>query len=284
MASLSKLESNILWAMYTCGRGYGTHAILSKLLKTSDTPVQKALSSLRDRDFFKVSKIDNCYVYSLNKSVLDALKVPNRPPYLERMKDRNEDKALVMEKLRMLNFVACMNTDSTSFIHQYDKETILRNRYSISDKTMGIFTVKPGSPIHFNDVQYYHEESENRYLTIALFPRPSMYLRTFLKQYLIKQYIRLHIEFLMNKKNIRFIIAVHDEGQFKQCKETINTATLSQSITPSFFDSDQLSFIQEETKVQKLNTISERKDSDILIPISLFDLDTVCLEKTHPFL
>ena len=275
---LSNNEIQILVLAYVCGKGYCTPPIIQSYCKHSESHTQRLLSGLKDKDYLKVIKIDKSYVYVLKKASFKLLEQKENGPYLERMKNRNEDESLIIDKLKMMSY--CLNPihkkQGLEFIHQVDKVNILLYDFNALESDIEIFKVKPGNQYQFNDVQYVFENS----LCITLFPRNDVYAKTYIRDFLIKQYFLLNYRLFEGPVKMSIKLVVYNQERAEHFNNEIEDGVIRMYKRDSL-DSDVIDYLINEQK----DSVPRRLFSDIEVPISssLFDIEVLNTEPQHTF-
>lgn len=275
---LSKNEIQILALAYVCGKGYCTALSIHKYCKYTEIHAQRILNGLKDKDYLKVIKIDKCYVYVLKKASFALLEKKENGPYLERMKSRNEDESLIIDKLKMLSYILdpIHSKQGLEFIHQVDKVNILLNDYHALESDIDIFKVKPGNQYQFNDVQYSFENT----LCITLFPRNEVYAKTYIRDFLIKQYYLLNYRLFNSSIKLVFKILVYNQERQSHFINEIEDGVI-RMYKRDTVDSDVINYLMNEQQ----NSVPRRLFTESEIPVSsnLFDIEVLYTEPQHTF-
>lgn len=219
LPGISSTESLILDTMYQHGRGYGTSEIIASCINKDASVVRRCLSKLRGIGLVKVAKVSHYYVHVLTKQSIDMF---GQPKYLQRMKQRHESLGVIYDKLLMLSFVGQHCSDSHEVIAPYDKVALLTQEYGFTMEELAPFTVRGSKEIFFNDVMYVNTDGADQNLHIVLFPRSEIMPRTYLKDFLIKQYAHLNKKISNDGRNVCFTIAVINEYLAEQYRSMID--------------------------------------------------------------
>ena len=284
--SYSQLESDIVHAAYLHGRGYCTLSLLEKILGCSATLIQNKLKNLKEEGLLKVSKIDKCFIYSLNKISLNMMAEmePTKGPYLERMKSRNENISVVLDKLRMMNFMAEHPLKEAKYIHPIDKVSFFRDLMGASEKALSFFKVKFGENLYFNDVQIYSQNPEK--VTIYLFPRPDVLPKTYLRDFLINQYFYLVLELGFLKKTVEFVVVLFDEATLKMYQTSAKDDSIYRGVEKNSLDKNLINHIEGiQSALSKGFKVRDKvRDNEIPILLNMLNVDFMAVKKAHDFL
>jgi len=223
--------------MYINAGGYITAVILSKFKEIDVTTSRKHLSSLKMKGYIKLYQNKPEYessinIYLLTKKTIQVLETKESASYLGRIIQRNEPYDLVLDKLKLANFVATFSKKDYLFIAPFDKRKLLVGVYKMPDKQIKAdFSVKKGERVYFNDAQFLLPETKYKKLHICLFPRSNVVAKTFLTDFLISQYyfINFHLKSI-NNVELEFYISCYDKGRLNEFEYAISHLKLTHTI------------------------------------------------------
>lgn len=268
----TQLEIEIMELVYNFGRGYITSDILKSYLDCHTSFAMKKLKEMYEKGFFKIVKIQRTNIYCLSNNSLKILEKGNEnsknPRYLVRFRKRNEKPDIIIDKLKMLDYVV-KNMDGRNYLVSNIKKEFYENLGFKKEDFQG-FYVRAGEEIFFNDIQYLDMEKNNE-INVVLFPRQEVFPLSFYKEILLKNYFRFHYKLSTIGKKVNYIIKVYDKITQKKYEEYVGSRLIKKIVRWNNQIDDMTHFYEENL------------NKDMFVSLDKFDIKVICDEK-NPYL
>jgi hypothetical protein len=272
MNNISELDQDILSLMYNYGRGYCTPKIIHSYLGITYRGANKRLSLLKAQKLLKVTKIKQIYAYILTKKVIEYFSDKIDKTYLERLKTKNEITDIIIDKLKMLDYILNVNSEEKIIVMSYDKEEMYNKLYHIQQSKLKEFTVGGGENLFFNDVQYITDKEGYNNLHISLFPRDNVFPKTYIKDFILRNYYKINHLITAQNKKVTFEIIVHNEYSKRNYLSVINENKVTKNIKTKDNNIELINFYKMGSNTNEL-----------LVPIAKFQIYVTLQKKAHSF-
>lgn len=272
---VKKKEKIILDAMYEYGRGYITIKLAMRVLKVSQPMVKRILDSLLQEDYISVYYSEEhrkkYRIYRMTNKSIELWNIEKDEDYLKRMMARREKYDLVKDKIAMFRYFVD-NIHSGTIISPYQKTKLFTEFYSIPLKELKkTHLVKQGEKIFFNDLMMCGKDNNIKALKVMLFPRSKVLPKTFLTDFLIRQYYLINYYLKGQGIDISFRIVVTNPYFIIHYENVIKTNSIFKVM--SGMDTQVQSFYKESSE-KNTNGDPSR------IYLNSFDIDVYSLEKS----